>query len=188
MWLLTGVVSIVKLFSVRRHTRSRTDRKVSTCSARQRLTSHGRRRPARRIRFAHEIVGVSPQTLFRQVTSSASDILCLKQSEGSIRPLARADFFAAAADHSTPAERLAGLSFRDIELVVNGGVVQVASAKAWDRLSPSMRQGLVPIEVDGCVRWVRQPLGKLFARTEAALGCDFTTMGRKVRHVSSAWI
>jgi cytosine/adenosine deaminase-related metal-dependent hydrolase len=140
------------------------------------------------LRFANQIAGVSPQTLFRQVTTAASDILCLNHGEGTIRPFARADFFAVASDHSTPAERLATLSFRDIELVVNGGVVQVASAKALNRLSPSMREGLVPLEIDGTVRFVRQSLGKLFARTEAALGGDFTMMGRKVRHVSSAWI
>jgi cytosine/adenosine deaminase-related metal-dependent hydrolase/ubiquinone/menaquinone biosynthesis C-methylase UbiE len=140
------------------------------------------------LRFANQIVGVSPQALFRQVTTAASDILCLSNGEGTIRPLARGDFFAVASDHSTPAERLATLSFRDIELVVNGGVVQVASTKMLDRLSPSMREGLAPLEIDGTVRWVRQSLGKLFARTEAALGCDFTMMGRKVRHVSSAWI
>lgn len=141
------------------------------------------------IRFAHEVVGVSARSLFHQVTTTAANILRLREGEGTLRVHAHADFFAVSSDHTaSPADRLASLSYRDIELVAVGGEVKIASARLYDRLPSSMQFGMAPIEIDGTLRWVRYPLARLFSKTETALGSDIRMMGRKVQHVASAWL
>jgi hypothetical protein len=57
-----------------------------------------------------------------------------------------------------------------------------------ERLSPEAKAGLKPLEVEGLVRWVRAPLGKLFHDAVSQVGCDLMLGGKRVRHVSTEWL
>lgn len=84
----------------------------------------------------------------------------------------------------TPAETLPTLSYRDIELVLLAGRVQLASAEMKQRLPPAAHNGLQPISVEGVVRWIRAPLDWLFEETQAHLQGDIYLGGKQVRRGS----
>jgi hypothetical protein len=69
-----------------------------------------------------------------------------------------------------PGERLATLSWREVEFVVAGGVVRLASEDVLDRLPPKMREGLEALSVDGVTRWLRAPVRALFHAASEVLG------------------
>jgi len=140
------------------------------------------------IRFAHQTVGVSAAELYAQATTSPSRILRLKSGEGALTPNSAADLIAVRDQSKSPAATLAGLSYRDIELVVRAGIVRLASSAMMERLPRAMSEHLVPLEIDGTVRWLHAPLGKLFASASNVLGCRLSLGGRRLRHVASEWI
>lgn len=133
------------------------------------------------LRFAHSEVGVTPKTLFQQVTSSAAEILRLRQSEGSLRIGAVADFFAVRDRGLSPAETLASISHVDVELVVVGGRVHLASPELIEKLPPDLKEGLERLEVGEVVRWIRAPVKKLYDEAARVLGDRASLNGRPVR-------
>jgi hypothetical protein len=140
------------------------------------------------IRFAHSEIGVPADALYAQATTSPGSILRMHQGEGTLRPLAVADFIAVQDSGAEPADILVNLTYREIELVVVGGIVQLASSAILNRLPESLAAGLAPIEVAGLIRWVRAPLGSMFRGAERSLGCPLTMNGRSLRHVASGWL
>jgi cytosine/adenosine deaminase-related metal-dependent hydrolase/SAM-dependent methyltransferase len=134
------------------------------------------------LRFARESVGVTAEELYAQVTLGASRVLRLRSGQGSLRVGAVADLIAIKDKNLTPAEALACCTYLDVELVVIGGRVQLASARVKDRLAAELCEGLEPLAMDGEVRWIRAPLGRLFEDARRALGRDFTMNGRKLTH------
>ena len=134
------------------------------------------------LRFANQHVGVSAESLYVQVTVSASQILRLKRGEGSIRVGAVADFTAVRDTGLSPAETLASCSYCDIELVVLAGRVQLASDELITKLPRHLAEGLERFDVEGIVRWIRAPLKELFSKATAALGDDLRLGGRKVKY------
>jgi hypothetical protein len=88
----------------------------------------------------------------------------------------------------SPAETLAALSLDDIELVIVGGQVQVASPTLYQRLPANHRSGMHLLQIAGGMgwveRWVRAPLPALFASAEEILGPGNLRIGNKeARHV-----
>ncbi len=79
-----------------------------------------------------------------------------------------------------PADKLTTLSHRDIELVLIGGRVQLASDEMLRRLPRSTRKGLQPLAVEDTVRWVRAPLERLFRETAAHLPEGISLGGKRV--------
>jgi cytosine/adenosine deaminase-related metal-dependent hydrolase/ubiquinone/menaquinone biosynthesis C-methylase UbiE len=140
------------------------------------------------IRFAHSEIGVPADALYAQATTSPGSILRMHQGEGTLRPLAVADFIAVQDSGAEPADMLVNLTYREIELVVVGGIVQLASSAILNRLPESLAAGLAPFEVAGLIRWVRAPLGSMFRGAERSLGCPLTMNGRSLRHVASGWL
>jgi cytosine/adenosine deaminase-related metal-dependent hydrolase len=140
------------------------------------------------LRFAREQVGVSAEQLYRQSTSEAARILRLPNGVGQIRVGALADLIAIRATSSSPSDALSRLSYRDVHLVLRAGRVQLSSQELLHRIPAHLRQGLRPLETDGLIRWVRAPLGRLFASAVDALGCDVFINGRRLRHVATAWL
>jgi cytosine/adenosine deaminase-related metal-dependent hydrolase/SAM-dependent methyltransferase len=134
------------------------------------------------IRFAFETVGVGVDDLYTQVTAGAADVLRLKAGEGTVRIGSLADFIAVRDDGRTPAHRLASMSHRDVEFVVIGGRVQLASTAIVARLPRLVTTGLRPLDIDGEIRWIRAPLNRLFAETQTHLAGDIKLGGRTVRH------
>jgi cytosine/adenosine deaminase-related metal-dependent hydrolase/SAM-dependent methyltransferase len=134
------------------------------------------------VRFAHESVGLDAEELYGLVTTRAAEVLRLEDAEGSVQLGGVADFIGVRDINRSPAETLVALSWREVELVVVGGCVQLASAEIVKRLPRSVTTGLRPLEIEGDVRWIRAPLGRLFAETQRHLAREIRLGGRKVRH------
>jgi cytosine/adenosine deaminase-related metal-dependent hydrolase/ubiquinone/menaquinone biosynthesis C-methylase UbiE len=132
------------------------------------------------LRFAHEFIGAPAENLHSYVTQGAANLLRLKNGEGTLRIGAWADLIAVRDTGATPAESLATLSHVDVELVLLGGSVQLASAEIIKRLPPSVTMGLQPLCVEGTVRWIRAPLRWLFAETTPHLGDEIRLGGKRV--------
>lgn len=134
------------------------------------------------IAFARNEVGTSAEYLYSQVTLGASEVLRLRAGEGSIRVGAVADMIGVRDTNLTPAETLASISYHDVELVILGGNVQLASDTMLGRLPKHLAAGLQRLVVNGEVRWIRVPLAQLFADTSRELGTDLRMNGRRLSH------
>ena len=134
------------------------------------------------IRFANETVGVAAEDLYALVTTRAAQVLRLKDGEGTLRIGALADFVGVRDTGLSPAHTLAATSYRNVELVVIGGCVQLASTDVVARLPRLVTTGLRPLEIEGQVRWIRAPLDRLFAETQRHLPGEIHLGGKRVRH------
>ena len=118
---------------------------------------------------------VRPRAVFR-----------LQQGEGALRPGAAADFIAVRDTGESPAMTVVKMTYRDIELVVIAGRVHLASQRMMGLLPANLKSSLQALEVDGQIRWIRAPLGRLFAEAMRALGTDLKIGRKRVRHVGTA--
>lgn len=132
------------------------------------------------VRCAHEVLQTPAPDLYRYVTRQPAQLLGLKNGEGTFRMGGIADLFAVRDTGSSPAQTLCRLSHRDVELVLLGGRVQLASAELKKRLPDSACAGLQPLSVEGILRWVRAPLERLFLNTEAHLDGPIYLGGKQV--------
>jgi ubiquinone/menaquinone biosynthesis C-methylase UbiE len=137
------------------------------------------------IRFAMHRCGISPPRAYRMATAEPAAILRLREGEGSINVNGRADLIAVRDTGCDAAERLITLSAADVEFVMIGGRVQLASETILTRLPPSVRQGLEPLWFDGTVRWLRAPIRYLLTRAEEILGVGNVRLGGKSIRVPS---
>jgi cytosine/adenosine deaminase-related metal-dependent hydrolase/SAM-dependent methyltransferase len=134
------------------------------------------------VRFANETVGVPAEELYSLITARAAQVLRLKNGEGTLRIGALADLVGVRDKGLSPADALATLSYRDVELVIIGGRVQLASPEVFRRLPRSVATGLRPLEIDGEGRWIRAPLERLFSETRRHLPGEIKLGGRRVRN------
>ena len=140
------------------------------------------------IRYAHSETSVSAEELFRMAVTRPPAVFRLTGVQGAIRPGVAADLVAVRDSGKSPAETLVNMSSGDVELVLIGGRVQLASEAVLERLPRHLSSGLCPLEVDGQVRWLRAPLARLCGITSSALGRSIALGKKKVRHVCTAWI
>jgi cytosine/adenosine deaminase-related metal-dependent hydrolase/ubiquinone/menaquinone biosynthesis C-methylase UbiE len=138
------------------------------------------------VRFAYSEAGVEPDELYRMLFTRPGRVFRLEHGEGSLIPGAAADLIAVRDTGVSPARTVVGLKSEDIELVMVAGRVQLASQTMMEGLPGEMTTGLQGLEVDGQIRWIRAPLGRLFAEAERALGCDLKIGRKRVRHVCTA--
>jgi cytosine/adenosine deaminase-related metal-dependent hydrolase len=131
------------------------------------------------IRFAMQFCQVSPQTAYRMVTTAPAAVFRLQDGEGSIEAGGVADLLAVRDTGLEPTERLRSLSIDDVEFVMVGGEVRLASEDVLERLPLSIRQGLEPLLVDGTIRWLRAPIEKLLEEAEAVLGKGEVRLGAR---------
>jgi SAM-dependent methyltransferase len=132
------------------------------------------------LRFAHQELKTPAGELYRYITRGAANVLGMKAGEGTLRVGGVADLTVVRDSGLQPADRLATLTYRDIELVLLGGRVQLASEEIRRRLPTSLSEGLQPISVEGLVRWIRAPLDWLFRETSARLGGPVYVGGKRV--------
>jgi hypothetical protein len=133
------------------------------------------------IRFSISSCGVQPRDAYRMVTTGAAGVLMLAHAEGAIEPFGLGDLIAVRDTGSEAAEILSSLAFSDVELVIIGGTVQLASEAVRERLPASMFHGLEPLAVGGVTRWLRAPIQHLLARTAAALdGAQLRLGGKEI--------
>ena len=132
------------------------------------------------VRFALGATQLSVGTLYRLVTRQAARLLRLHEGQGTLRVGSVADIVAVRDRGQSPADTLARLSHRDVELVLIGGRVHLASDEMLQRLPRSTRKGLQPLAVDDTVRWIRAPLERLFRETAAFLPEGIFLGGKRV--------
>jgi cytosine/adenosine deaminase-related metal-dependent hydrolase/ubiquinone/menaquinone biosynthesis C-methylase UbiE len=137
------------------------------------------------IRFAMRSCGLAPQRAYRMVTEEPAAILRLREGEGSISVDGRADLIAIRHTGCDAAERLHTLTAADVEFVMIGGRVQLASETIFGRLPQAVRQGMEPLWFDGTVRWLRAPIKELLTRAEEILGVGTVQLGGKQIRVPS---
>jgi cytosine/adenosine deaminase-related metal-dependent hydrolase len=131
------------------------------------------------IRYAICLCNISPQTAYRMVTEAPAATLRLRDEEGFVRISGRGDLFAVRDTGYDAADRLPALSINDVELVLLGGRVQLASAAILERLPPSVKQGLEPLWIDGTTRWLRAPVNEMLRKAEEILGKGDVRLGGK---------
>lgn len=122
------------------------------------------------VRFAINHCGVSPEKAYRMVTEAPVTSLRLIEGEGALRIAGTADLIAVRDNGDNAAARLSTLSMTDIELVLLGGQVQLASKHVYCLLPPKTKLGMECLWIDGNIRWVRAPIRLLVREVEAVLG------------------
>lgn len=131
------------------------------------------------IRFAISSCNISSQVAYRMVTEAPAKILRLLNGEGSIRVFGVGDLIAVRDTGSDPAETLSTFSMEDVELVMIGGRVQLASQDVLERLPYSAQQGLEPLCLGDTIRWVRAPVQDLLGKAEEVLGKGEVKLGNR---------
>ncbi|HWR14679.1 MAG TPA: methyltransferase domain-containing protein [Terriglobales bacterium] len=134
------------------------------------------------LNFAHQRMGFSAPELFRNVTLFSSDVLKLSDGEGSLLEGAIADLVAIRNRGLSPAESLIRSSFREVELVLLGGRIQLLSTTLHDRMPRELTSKLEAVEIEGTVRWVRAPMQRLLDEAHKILGPTVSIAGKRVCH------
>jgi SAM-dependent methyltransferase len=132
------------------------------------------------VHCASQLLPSSAEAIYGYVTRQPAKLLHLRNGEGSLRIGGLADLIAVRDTGLTPAETLLTLSHGDVELVLMGGRVQLASDEVMRRLPAGSRQGLQSLAMAGIVRWIRAPLKRLFKESWAHLGEDICLGGKQV--------
>jgi cytosine/adenosine deaminase-related metal-dependent hydrolase len=134
-------------------------------------------------RFAMRFCSVSALAAYYMVTTGPAAILHLEDGEGFIKESGMSDLIAVRDTGQDPADRLETLSMSDVEFVMIGGSVQLASEAILERLPLTAKQGLEPLSIDGSIRWLRAPVSTLLQKAEAVLGKGEVRLGRRKVHV-----
>jgi hypothetical protein len=134
------------------------------------------------VRFAGRSCGIQPDAVYRMVTEAPTAVLRLRDQEGSITVTGVGDLMAVRDTGEAAADRLRELSMHDVEFVMVGGCVQLASETIMERLPEVAVQGLEPLWIDGTIRWLRAPVKNLLLKAEEMLGKGEVRLGgRPVR-------
>ena len=136
------------------------------------------------VRCVRRMPRASDTDLYGYVTEKAAQLLHLENAEGKLRADSVADLIAVRDRALTPAEALTTSSYRDVELVLLGGRVQLVSPELKQRFPITACEGLQALSIEGVVRWIRAPLDWLFAETAAHLGEEICLGGRRVCRAS----
>lgn len=131
------------------------------------------------VRFAIRACSLEPALVWRMVTEVPAAILRLKNGEGLLRASATADMIAIRDCGGEAQDRLPALSAADVELVITGGRVRLASPEVMERLPSSATAGLEPLRIEDTVRWLRAPVAWLLQQAEAVLGAGNVRLGGK---------
>jgi len=134
------------------------------------------------IRFAMRFCSIPSEIAYRMVTEAPAAVLRLGHAEGAIRVSGPSNLMAVQDTGHDAADRLQTLSIKDIEFVMIGDRVQLASEAILERLPPQTREGMEPLWIDGTIRWLRAPVKELLRKAEDVLGSgEVRLAGRSVR-------
>jgi len=132
------------------------------------------------VRFAHGVSELPPEMLYDFTTRRAAQLLRLPEGQGTLRVGGLADLVAVRDKAQSPAGTLVNLSHRDVQLVVIGGRVHLASDEMLRRLPSNTHNGLQPLLLEDTVRWVRAPLDRLVRETAPHLPDGISLGGKRV--------
>lgn len=131
--------------------------------------------------FCNQQLLLSAEKLFDCVTREPARILHLRYGSGHLLPGFPADIFAVRDSTLPPAEHLATLSWRDVELVIVNGSIRLASIDMLERLPSQLSRPLSCLLIDGVPRWIDAPIKTLFQSTAEILGtANISLNGRKL--------
>lgn len=134
------------------------------------------------IRFVSHCCGVEDDLLYRMVTEAPAAVLRLRDGEGSMQASGIGDLIAVRDTGEVGARRLRCMSMHDVELVVVGGCVQLASEEMMERIPKSAVRKMEPLWIEGTIRWLRAPVAMLLRKAEEVLGKGEVRLGgRQVR-------
>jgi cytosine/adenosine deaminase-related metal-dependent hydrolase/ubiquinone/menaquinone biosynthesis C-methylase UbiE len=136
------------------------------------------------VRCAHLTLQAPANDLYGYVMRAAAQILGVRNGEGTLRAGGFADLIAVPDRGLSPADTLAALSYRDVELVILAGQVQLASPEIKDRLPHDAAERLQALSVDGVKRWIRAPIDELLEETHKHLHGDIYLGGKRVELAS----
>jgi cytosine/adenosine deaminase-related metal-dependent hydrolase/ubiquinone/menaquinone biosynthesis C-methylase UbiE len=138
------------------------------------------------VRYLYAETGLNPDMIYSMVTSNPAEMLHLSDGRGRIAESGVADLIAVRDRHDTPARAISELTFGDVELVLLGGRIQMASPHLYALLPYDLRSSMELIEVAGHQRWIRLPLQALFQTAEGVLGQEKLRLaGREVRYLGT---
>src|SRR3569833_3213509 len=129
------------------------------------------------IRFAIRNCRIPAQAALRMATTTAAMMLRLDEGKGSIKEGEAADLIAIRNTGEPLETRLQKLTMHDIEFVMVGGQVKLASPRILERLPCGLKRDLEPLQIDGSVRWLRAPVHALMNAAENVLGEDKVHLG-----------
>ncbi len=132
------------------------------------------------VRFAIKHASIPTDKAYRMITDLPAAIMRLANGEGHIRESGCADFLAIRDDGDPPRKRLLTLSWRDVEFVMIGGKVQLASEDVWRLLPATATEGMESVWIDGEIRWLRAPIRQLLQQAESVLGAGMVRLGERV--------
>jgi cytosine/adenosine deaminase-related metal-dependent hydrolase len=128
-------------------------------------------------------LGASPADLYALVTSSAAQILGLREGEGSIREGGVADLLVVRDSGDPPAQRLGSLSRLEIDLVLRAGRVLLASGKVAQQLPSTHSNGLCRVSYDDAEWRLGVDLQRHWYETMSILGEPLRLTRRLLRLV-----
>ena len=129
------------------------------------------------IRFVIRNCKITPQVALRMATTTAAMTLRLEDGDGSIREGGPADLIAIRNTGEPFESRLQKLTMHDIEFVMVGGEIKLASPRVLERIPCALKFGFEPLQVDGSIRWLRAPVSALLRAAEEVLGEDKVHLG-----------
>ena len=132
------------------------------------------------IGFAIKQCGVSSEDAFRMVTTGAAEILRLADGEGTLIESGVADLIAVRDTVANPIEHLETISIDEIELVMMGGRIQLASEAMRKRIPEWMIHNLEPLLLGNLLRWVNAPVAEMLQSAETILGAGNVWLGDRV--------
>jgi len=132
------------------------------------------------VRCARRTLQASDSDIYGYVTQKPAQLLHVENAAGRLRADGIADLIAVRDTGLAPAETLTTSSYREVELVLLGGRVQLVSPELKQRLPRAACEGLQALSIEGVVRWIRAPLDWLFAETAAHLRSEIFLGGKRV--------
>lgn len=132
------------------------------------------------VRVAMQVTNVEPQEIFEMVTQRAAQVLQLEQGEGTLISGGVADLIAVADSGGSPAETFASCTFRDVELVMVAGRVQLLSSALRERWPKEFRRALASLRIEGVERLIAAPRDGLIEETRDHLGTEIRLAGKRV--------
>lgn len=129
------------------------------------------------VRFAMRYLSISSSSAYRMLTTAPAAILRLGDAQGTIKESGRGDLIAIRDTGQDIEDQLHEISLGDIEFVMIGGCVQLASEVIFDRLPLAAKQGLQLMSIGGLIRWLRAPVQTLLHKAEEVLGKGEVRLG-----------
>lgn len=132
------------------------------------------------IRVAVQL-GTPADKIYEMVTEIPAGIFQLRQGEGTIRLGGIADLLIVTDTGEPPAQRLLSLTHRDIQLMIRGGQIVLASNQFIQQSGTILPEPMQPVSFDDLDWWTSLDVQSRWNETTQILSSDILLAGRNVR-------